>query len=123
MSEKHWSIWLERHPVKKKSVDFVKVRPQDNFSHDSPIEAKIDLHYLTQKEALQELENFLAYSCHLGRRKVLIIHGKGNHSDQGSPVLKPLVAQHLTQSQYVRATGRARLKDGGTGATWAILRS
>ena len=56
-----------------------------------------------------------------GMRKGLVIHGKGNHSAEGS-VLAPLVRDFLEMSSEIGEFGRAARKDGGSGATWFILR-
>ncbi len=118
----HWSHWLDKYPLQKKEADQLPEKKQDNFSFNSPIEAQIDLHGLSQKEALRELEYFILRSLANEKRKVLIIHGKGKHSQDEQGVLKPLVAEYLKQCEYVRASGPAKIKDGGAGATWAILK-
>lgn len=53
---------------------------------------------------------------------MLIIHGKGQHSSGGEAVLKPLVLRYLNGHPAIRATGQAKLEDGGSGATWAIFK-
>ncbi len=119
----HWSHWLDKYPIQKKTADQFPEKIQDNFSFNSPTEAQLDLHGLTQKEALEELEGFILRSHAAQKRKILIIHGKGRHSKEGESVLKPLVVQYLRQCEYVRASGPAKMKDGGSGATWAILKN
>ena len=81
----------------------------------------LDLHGLVAADAEIELNRFIQRSYKNGARKILIIHGKGNHTD-GRPVLKPLVKSILEASPYIGDTGPAERKDGGSGATWALVR-
>lgn len=119
----HWSHWLDKYPIQKKKIDQFPEKSQDNLGFNSPTQAKLDLHGLTQKEALEEVRGFILRSYATQKRKILIIHGKGQHSKEGVSVLKPLVTQYLRQCKYVRISGPAKMKDGGSGATWAILKN
>ncbi len=82
---------------------------------------ELDLHGLTTAEALQATERFLAACRSRGLEKVLIIHGKGNHS-RGEPVLGKAVRRCLERSPHAGAFGAAEQKRGGRGALWVILR-
>lgn len=84
-------------------------------------EAEIDLHGLTVPEAQAALERFLQEAASTGLGKVLVIHGKGNHT-QGRPVLESKVRAWLEGSRLAGAFGRADRRHGGGGATWVILR-
>ncbi len=91
-----------------------------NFS----IQAHIDLHGLGVHDAHQAFEGFLNKSIMAGKRAVLIIHGRGLSSPY-EPVLKTKVYQWLTIApwhKWVIAFTSARLCDGGTGATYVLLR-
>lgn len=81
----------------------------------------LDLHGMTADEAGIELNNFIRKSYKNGARKILIIHGKGNHT-QGQAVLKPLVRSVLELSPYIGDMGTPERRDGGSGATWAVVR-
>jgi DNA-nicking Smr family endonuclease len=81
----------------------------------------LDLHGMTAEEAGIELNNFIRKSYKSGARKILIIHGKGNHT-QGRAVLKPLVRSILELSPYIGDMGTPERRDGGSGATWAVVR-
>jgi hypothetical protein len=81
----------------------------------------LDLHGLTGREAEEALRRFIGSMRNRGLRKGLIIHGKGLHSADGS-VLAPLVRTFLEKSAEIGEFGRASRKDGGSGATWFILR-
>jgi DNA-nicking Smr family endonuclease len=56
-------------------------------------------------------------------RCVRVIHGKGLRSNERLPVLKNLVSHLLRQIPAVMAFVSARQNDGGTGATYVLLRS
>jgi DNA-nicking Smr family endonuclease len=85
-------------------------------------QADIDLHGLKVKEALEILEKFLRDSLRKGLKKVLIIHGKGNHST-GGPVLAKEVRKFLEMSSFTGEFHSAPREMGGSGAVWVILRS
>jgi len=84
-------------------------------------EASIDLHGMTEDAALDSLGTFLEDSRRRGYRKVLIIHGKGNHSG-GDPVLKRAVRHFLERYPGAGRSGSADKTAGGNGATWLILK-
>jgi len=81
----------------------------------------LDLHGMTADEARMALNRFIRRSYSTGARKILIIHGKGNHT-KGEAVLKPLVRSILELSPYIGDTGTPERRDGGSGATWAVVR-
>ena len=88
------------------------------------IQAHIDLHGLGVNDAQQAVDGFLNKSIMAGKRAVLIIHGRGLSSPY-EPVLKTKVYQWLTTAPWhkrVIAFTSARLCDGGTGATYVLLR-
>jgi DNA-nicking Smr family endonuclease len=88
------------------------------------IQAHIDLHGLSAKDAQQAFDRFFNKSILSGKRAVLIIHGRGLSSPY-EPVLKIKVYQWLTAApwhKWVIAFTSARLCDGGTGATYVLLR-
>jgi DNA-nicking Smr family endonuclease len=81
----------------------------------------LDLHGVSVEDAKIELNNFIHRSYRTGAKKILIIHGKGNHTN-GQSVLKPLVKSILEMSPYIGDTGTPERRDGGSGATWAVIR-
>ena len=81
----------------------------------------LDLHGLNGREAREEIARFIRSMRRRGLRKGLVIHGKGLHSPEGS-VLAPLVREYMEMSAEIGEFGRATRKDGGSGATWFILR-
>lgn len=86
-----------------------------------PHQDVLDLHGLTGREAREEISRFVRSMRRRDLRKGLIVHGKGLHSADGS-VLAPLVKEYLEMSTEIGEFGRATRKDGGSGATWFILR-
>jgi DNA-nicking Smr family endonuclease len=86
-------------------------------------EAELDLHGLTRDKAGLAVMQFLSLSQDHGARCVRIIHGKGNSSLNGTPVLKSYVASWLRQRNDVIAYCSARPADGGAGALYVLLRA
>jgi len=86
-----------------------------------PVDASVDLHGLRAAEAEERLEAFLRDSAAAGARKVLVVHGKGNHSPD-EPVLKAVTRRVLERSPHAGRSGHADKAQGGSGATWVLLR-
>ncbi len=86
-----------------------------------PVDDSLDLHGFTQKNAQAALSAFFAQSLNLGHKMVIVIHGKGQRS-QNSAVLKPLTLYWLSQQKSVLAWCPAQPGDGGHGATYVYLR-
>ena len=88
------------------------------------IDARLDLHGLTQAEAHRALNAFIAASFEAGRRCLLVITGKGLGREDGG-VLRSKVPHWLNQSPNrarVLAFDYAQPRDGGTGALYVMLR-
>jgi DNA-nicking Smr family endonuclease len=88
------------------------------------IEARLDLHGMTQAEAHRELIDFVAASHQAGRRCVLIITGRGLGPD-GPGVLKSAVPRWLEQAglrRRILAVAAAQPRHGGAGALYLLLR-
>ena len=86
------------------------------------MQARIDLHGMTQDEAHRALKDFL-YDCQAaGLRAVLVVTGKGAG---GEGVLRAAVPKWLNEGenrQMVRAFSHAQPKDGGEGALYVLLK-
>ena len=87
------------------------------------IDDELDLHGQLAEEAVASLRFFLRESRLGGMRKVLVIHGKGLHSENRKAVLKEAVQQVLVKDKNVAAWGEAGRKDGGRGASWVWLKT
>ncbi len=84
------------------------------------IEARIDLHGMTQDEAFRALTRFLAAAKRTGKRNLLVITGKGKISTGG--VLRKNLPLWLEGDARILALTPAAPKDGGGGAFYIRLR-
>jgi DNA-nicking Smr family endonuclease len=101
-----------------------------------PIEARIDLHGMTQDDAHGTLGDFIAASARAGRRCVLVITGKGLRrldDDRPGPdsrrgeigILRNAVPRWLNEAPNrarILAFAAAQPRDGGGGALYVLLR-
>jgi DNA-nicking Smr family endonuclease len=96
-------------------------------------DAVLDLHGLTRDEAWSALDMFFEDARNRGFEKVLIVHGKGNHaagktvpSATGSAPppspLKTLVRTFLERCPLAGENGYGSSREGGSGATWVLIR-
>jgi len=91
---------------------------------DYAVQSHIDLHGLGVAIAKEKLDQFLKDAVQLGKRQVLIIHGRGL-SSPAEPILKTRVREWLTTGpwrKWIIAYTSARICDGGAGATYVLLR-
>ncbi len=86
------------------------------------IQETVDLHGFNIASAKVELEDFILRCKRKRIEKVLIIHGKGLHSEGGNAVLRTAVKNWLMTSSYIGEIGHPSEKEGGCGATWAIIK-
>jgi len=94
------------------------------------IEARLDLHGMTEATARLRLDAFLAGQQAAGRRAVLVITGKGvdpdtRRTDERSGVLRRSVPRWLNEAPNrtrVLAFCHAQPRDGGGGALYVLLR-
>ncbi len=87
------------------------------------VDAEIDLHGLTAREAHAAVASFRANASRRGLRCVRIIHGKGRHGESGEGILKLRTRHWLTQCPEVLAFCEAPPSHGGGGAVLALLKS
>lgn len=118
--------WMRRYGVVDKDAVKEETLRQEAMEDRSvllalPYEATIDLHGLTTDEAYSRLDSFVTECRKRGLRKILIIHGKGNHSETG-PVLSGLVRSFIERDWRLGESGHPDKYDGGKGATWVIIR-
>lgn len=89
-----------------------------------PVEARLDLHGMTQTEAHRALTAFVGGQYSAGRRCVIVVTGKGV-GKEGGGVLRSAVPKWLNESpnrDRVLAFEYARQKDGGAGALYVLLK-
>jgi DNA-nicking Smr family endonuclease len=101
---KHTSAQEKRRRLKNKKPD-----------------AELDIHGKTSDEAWLVLGTFFDDAREKGHEKVLIIHGKGNHSS-GEAVLKRVVMDFIERCPFAGESGRGKAAAGGEGATWVLLK-
>ncbi|MDP6977333.1 MAG: Smr/MutS family protein [Myxococcota bacterium] len=92
------------------------IRPQES----------IDLHGFTREGAYRRLCNATARARSNGKRCVVVIHGKGQRSEDGVAVLRDALddwLQRVPLVEHVIGSCRAQPRDGGTGATYLLLRA
>ena len=90
-----------------------------------PIEGRIDLHGMNQKQAYLELNSFIQNSFNTKKRCVLVITGKGNKLDGSIGVLRSAVPRWLNEEpnrSCVLAFSYAVPKDGGEVALYVMLK-
>ena len=87
------------------------------------VEETLDLHGQTVETGKQHLREFLVAAHRIGRRCVLVVHGKGTHSEHGAPLREAVLDELLGElSGLVHALSTAAAPDGGEGATYVVLR-
>lgn len=86
------------------------------------VDAEMDLHGMSSRDAQRELLRFLHFCVEDGCRCVQIIHGKGYNSPDSQPVLKNDINLWLRQHKDVLAFCSTPPKAGGTGALYVLLR-
>jgi DNA-nicking Smr family endonuclease len=92
-----------------------KIRPQQT----------IDLHGFTRDNAYRRLCHEVARATTADFRCLLVIHGKGQHSSSGAVTIRDALSDWLTQpplAQHVAGCTLAQPRDGGSGASYLLLR-
>jgi DNA-nicking Smr family endonuclease len=84
-------------------------------------DATLDLHGLTRDEAWAAMDGFFRNGRQQGFDKLLIIHGKGNHSE-GESIVKRTVRDFIERCSFAGASGHGNAATGGNGATWVLLK-
>jgi DNA-nicking Smr family endonuclease len=117
--------WEENNGIydKDKEAGNERINPQEKrrrLKNKKP-DAELDIHGLSRDEAWHALEIFFNESKGKNLEKILIIHGKGNHST-GEAVLKRIVMEFIEQCPFAGESGRGKAASGGEGATWVLLK-
>ena len=86
------------------------------------IAAQLDLHGMTVDQAIIQLNETVNHIQLDNQQCLLIIHGKGYHSQGNSPKLKSLSERWLRAHPRTLAFCSAQAKDGGTGAVYVLLK-
>ncbi|MBV1843053.1 DNA endonuclease SmrA [Photobacterium ganghwense] len=85
------------------------------------LQARLDLHRKSLKEAREEVLNFLRQCQRMDIRTVIIVHGKGEKSNPPA-MMKSFVATWLEQITDVMCFHSALRQHGGNGALYVMLK-
>lgn len=138
IAKREAALWLSEQDPEYLSIDYVPpVKPEDiiAFKRDGvqdgvyrklrlgkyPLQARLDLHRKTLKQARDEVVTFLKQCMRMDIRAVLIIHGRGERSNPPA-MMKSYVANWLTQIKDVQCVHSAQTHHGGAGAVYVLLR-
>jgi len=123
-------VWLQQNPVhdKDRIIDADNggeegLRPSERrrVLREKAPDATLDLHGLTRDEAWDRLTLFINDAKRQKLEKVLVVHGKGNHSP-GEAVLKKTTREFIERCPNAGESGKADARRGGSGATWVLLK-
>lgn len=121
-------LWLNRFGTTDKDAEAAEYEERTKMERREFVrtmrpEARIDLHGLTRDEAWSRLESFVSDCVRRNLKKILIVHGKGNHSHGPDPVLGPMVRTFIEQNPNLGTSGHPEHALGGTGATWVVIKT
>ncbi|MDR2739019.1 MAG: Smr/MutS family protein [Treponema sp.] len=121
------TAWLRINGVVDKDAEIAEAAGESNRGGQrrrllaKKPDASLDLHGLTRDEAWLALDNFFRTGQQQGFDKLLIVHGKGNHSE-GDAVLKRTVRNFIEHCAFAGESGQGSASEGGSGATWVLLK-
>lgn len=121
------SAWLQVNDVIDKDAELLdSPAPSEKGERRRRLRAKkadavLDLHGQTRDESWRSLDGFFRLSRQQGLEKLLIVHGKGNHS-AGEAALQRVVRDYIERCAFAGESGRAAAAEGGSGATWVLLK-
>ena len=125
ISQKDIKVWQDfiKKPTGIVDKDFKKGNNQSNYYR-----FKYDLHGFTLLEANEKVKEIIFFCLENNYRQILLITGKGIHSDTEKDVyvsknlskLRYSIPEYITSNQdlskYISSTSIAEPKDGGEGA-------
>ncbi len=119
---KAFTTWLDSHEIEDKDAKLNENDQNVNINYKKlKIDATLDLHLLNKDEALKLLNSFFDDAIEKKYKKLLIIHGKGKHS-QKEGLLGKVVRDFLEKHKNAGRRGYASREQGGSGATWVIIK-
>lgn len=86
------------------------------------IEASLDLHHHSLRQARQALFDFVQLCHRRGVRTAIVVHGMGRHSKPHPALLKSYVVKWLKQLEPIMAFNSAQRQHGGAGSVYIMLR-
>lgn len=121
--------WLDKYPPDGNAAGRDAAGPRaknDQTTHSAFLkmrhEAELDLHGMTSAQASAAIDEFLDNAHRCGIHKVLIIHGKGLHSESGESVLASAVRACLQRHRLAGRFENPPSRYGGRGALWVLVR-
>lgn len=87
-----------------------------------PMDARLDLHRMTVEKARDEVFRFIRDAVAYDLRNVMIVPGRGTHSQSSEAVLKSYINKWLPEFDAVLAFCSAQPQHGGTGAVYVMLK-
>jgi DNA-nicking Smr family endonuclease len=138
IAKRQAALWLSEQDPEYLSIDYAPlVKPDDiiEFKRDGvqegvyrklrlgkyPLQAKLDLHRRTLKEARDDVIKFLQQCMRMDIRTVIIVHGRGERSNPPA-LMKSYLANWLMQIKDVQCVHSAQRFHGGSGAVYVMLR-
>ncbi len=121
-------LWLRRYGTVDKDSIMETEKEREHYKSRGYLEemkcdARLDLHGLTREEAWKSLEAFVADAQKRGFKKIMIVHGKGIHTKDSSPVLGETVRKFIEIDKRLGTSGHPQAREGGKGSTWVILKN
>ncbi len=126
-----YEMWTKSHDeenaISKRCEDVLKEENKSELSINAIRQMRaqdvLDLHNFVLEEALLRVKTFLDDAQAKGYRKVLVITGKGIHSQGGEAVLRPAIKAVIANHPAVREYFVPKATEGGSGAFAVILKS
>lgn len=118
-----FELWSDESRIEGARVGFGR-RLRELARGLLPVFETLDLHGMTAEKAESTVRSFCANARGTVPRTVLIVHGKGIHSESGRAVLRDAVAHCLSTAPVARDVlcfATARPKHGGSGAMYVLL--
>jgi len=117
--------WSSVHGIQNKDVENkdipISAQEKRRRLRNKKPDAELDIHGKTRDEAWQELDAFFGGAKEKGFEKIVVVHGKGNHS-AGESVLKRVVMEFIERCPFAGESGKEKTSAGGEGATWVLLK-
>ena len=99
-----------------------KTNKYDNLSQP---QAEFNFHgmgILTMDKVREMTDRFIGECRDRGLTKILFITGKGLHSKEGMPIVKPFLKKYLSGKSFVDRAYEGRVDRGGSGTLEVILK-
>jgi DNA-nicking Smr family endonuclease len=126
--QKEMEAYLEHylpdpHTIKEKELQHKNESPGAKRARLRQMKPQrtLDLHGMQSKSAFKVVDRFLVQCKKDGIKKVLIIHGKGNHSKEPY-VLARKIKEYIQHHPLAGECGTAEKNMGGSGALWVLIR-